>query len=200
MGGVNDEVWKFSRMTGGIPDLPESPVLGSINSTWSDSSVGLRANCNNEEFKSGSEELCDLFDSGLSLEDPSTGSKFNASTSSSKDENTLQDQKLKTNLFKTEICRSWRKFGLCNYGKSCIFAHGTDELRKRPIGHQKYKTKMCEKFLAGFCPYGSRCSFIHSPYEPKYYDVTGRIIVANGLLGAVAHSKENQDMIRRWNR
>jgi len=190
-------------MTGGIPDLPKSPELGSTNGTWSSSieSIGLRANSNNEEFTMGLMELCNLSDTLTSGEVLSAslprgmtvprGNQINAQPSSSKDENTLQDQKLNVDLFKTEICRSWKKFGTCIYGKSCHFAHGIDELRVRPKPHRNYKTEMCKKFLAGFCPYGSRCCFVHNPKE-QYHAITGGHFMA--------HSKENQDMIRRWHR
>jgi len=80
-------------------------------------------------------------------------------------EKTFEHQKFKAELFKTEMCRSWTKFGLCPYGESCRFAHGMRELRMRPKPHWKYKTEMCKKFLRGFCPYGSRCNFLHMPFE-----------------------------------
>jgi len=69
-------------------------------------------------------------------------------------------------LFKTEMCRSWREFGMCPYGNICRFAHGYGELRARPKPH-KYKTVKCKKFLAGYCPYGSRCVFVHNPNEQQ---------------------------------
>jgi len=80
-------------------------------------------------------------------------------------EKTFEHQKFKPELFKTEMCRSWTKFGLCPYGESCRFAHGMRELRMRPKPHWKYKTEMCKKFLRGFCPYGSRCNFLHMPFK-----------------------------------
>jgi len=82
-------------------------------------------------------------------------------------EKRLEDQKFKTELYKTEICRSYAEFGLCRYGKSCRFAHGRGELRVKPKPHWKYKTAMCKKFLAGYCPYGSRCNFVHMPHEQQ---------------------------------
>jgi hypothetical protein len=83
------------------------------------------------------------------------------------EEKMLEQQKFKAELYKTEMCRSWAKFGLCPYGESCRFAHGHGELRVKPKPHWKYKTEMCKKFLAGYCPYGSRCSFVHMPYEQQ---------------------------------
>jgi len=74
---------------------------------------------------------------------------------------TIDHQKFKAELFKTELCRSWVKYGLCPYRENCRFAHGRAQLRMRPKLHWKYKTELCKKFLAGYCPYGSRCNFIH---------------------------------------
>jgi len=212
MGGVNWEVWKHLRMTGRIPDLPESPELGPTNGIWSNSieNIGLRANYNNEGFVRGLMELCNLTDSGpigevqkfglpRDLTAAGGGTQINSQASSSKDENNLN-----VDLFKTEICKSWKKFGACIYGECCHFAHGIDELRVRPKPHRNYKTEMCKKFLAGFCPYGSRCCFVHDPNE-RYYafnggSIKGGQIVTNGLFGAMVHSKENREMIRRWQR
>jgi len=74
-------------------------------------------------------------------------------------------QKVNFELFKTEICRSWAQFGVCLYGLNCHFAHGNGELRVRPKPNSKYKTEMCKKYFAGYCPYGSRCNFVHKPNE-----------------------------------
>jgi len=115
------------------------------------------------------------------------GSKINPQTSPSKDQNNL-----KLDLYKTEICRSWRKFGVCIYGDFCRFAHGSNELRVRPKPHRNYKTELCKKFLSGFCPYGARCCFVHNPNE-RYYaitggSITGGHIVPNGIQAAMVHS------------
>ncbi|KAJ3439443.1 protein tis11 [Anaeramoeba flamelloides] len=72
----------------------------------------------------------------------------------------------KTNLYKTEVCRSWIENGYCKYGKKCQFAHGTSELRKISR-HPKYKTQVCKSFnTQGFCNYGRRCKFIHKKFQP----------------------------------
>jgi len=66
MCGVNDEIWKHLRMTGDIPDLPESPELGPTNRIWRNSpeNIELRTNCNNEEIVRGSMEICNITDTG----------------------------------------------------------------------------------------------------------------------------------------
>jgi len=66
MCGVNDEIWKHLRMTGEIPDLPESPELGPTNGIWRNSpeNIELRTNCNNEEIVRGLMELCNITDTG----------------------------------------------------------------------------------------------------------------------------------------
>jgi len=97
-----------------------------------------------------------------------------------------EHQNLNSYLFKTETCRSWRKFGVCIYGDNCNFAHGFRELRPKPIPHRNYKTEMCKNFLAGHCPYGSRCCFVHNPTKESTN------------LGVAAITKLSRDMKRRW--
>lgn len=84
--------------------------------------------------------------------------------------------KLKAQLYKTELCRSWRYAGSCRYLNKCKFAHGLPDLR--PVQRsRKYKTQLCNKWSTfGFCPYGDRCQFLHgmqvgfstmpAPYTP----------------------------------
>ena len=65
--------------------------------------------------------------------------------------------------YKTEICRSHQYSGACEYGSSCQFAHGLDELRTREVD-PKYKTERCKNYHAfgpSTCWYGPRCKFIH---------------------------------------
>lgn len=74
--------------------------------------------------------------------------------------------RIKNDLYKTEICRSYAESGgYCKYGSKCQFAHGDSELR--PVRrHPRYKTKLCRNFLAtGSCPYDARCRFIHAPSD-----------------------------------
>ncbi|KAJ6230467.1 mRNA decay activator protein zfp36 [Anaeramoeba flamelloides] len=72
----------------------------------------------------------------------------------------------KSNLYKTEVCRSWIENGYCKYGNKCQFAHGTSELRK-VSRHPKYKTQICKSYnTQGICNYGRRCKFIHKKVQP----------------------------------
>lgn len=74
--------------------------------------------------------------------------------------------RIKNDLYKTEICRSFAENGgYCKYGSKCQFAHGEAELR--PVRrHPRYKTKLCRNFSAtGSCPYDARCRFIHAPSD-----------------------------------
>jgi len=204
MDGVIDEAWKFL--------LPESPELRPTDRIWRNSpeNIELRANCNKEEIVRESMELCNLTDIGpvgevqnsglpLDMTVAGGGNQISTQTGPSKDENNLN-----VDLYKTELCRSWSRFGACIYDDCCHFAHGIDELRVRPIPHRNYKTEMCKKFLSGLCPYGARCCFVHNPNE-QYYAITGGSntggqIVPNDLKRAMVDSKENRDMIRRWHR
>lgn len=68
---------------------------------------------------------------------------------------------LNSQLYKTELCRSWRYAGSCRYLSKCKFAHGLPDLR--PVQRsRKYKTQLCNKWNSfGYCPYGDRCQFLH---------------------------------------
>ncbi|KAI9342030.1 hypothetical protein BDR26DRAFT_802110, partial [Obelidium mucronatum] len=67
----------------------------------------------------------------------------------------------KSNLYKTEFCRSMEETSECRYGNKCQFAHTKDELRLVDR-HPKYKTQLCKTYFdTGDCPYGRRCCFIH---------------------------------------
>lgn len=68
---------------------------------------------------------------------------------------------VKSDRYKTELCRQFSENGSCRYGDKCQFAHGTVDLRT-VSRHPKYKTHLCRTFHStGFCPYGARCHFIH---------------------------------------
>ena len=73
-----------------------------------------------------------------------------------------------SNLYKTELCKSFVETGACRYGNKCQFAHGVEELRGVCRG-PKYKTKICKKFHThGYCNYGTRCTYIHiSPHDDE---------------------------------
>jgi len=82
----------------------------------------------------------------------------------------IEEELMKQNLFKTELCQSWMETGSCRYGPKCQYAHGKDELRP-VIRHPKYKTEVCKTFSnTGQCPYGKRCRFIHQLAELRPAD------------------------------
>jgi len=88
----------------------------------------------------------------------SSGMGTNTSITSTQE----QHANLPSNLYKTELCRSFEETGTCRYGSKCQFAHGYAELRPAPR-HPKYKTEICKTFHSvGTCPYGTRCRFIHT--------------------------------------
>jgi Zinc finger C-x8-C-x5-C-x3-H type (and similar) len=63
--------------------------------------------------------------------------------------------------YKTEMCRNW-ELGNCEFGETCAFAHGDQELRLKPNLGYNYKTKKCKQFYElGYCIYGNRCQFKH---------------------------------------
>lgn len=85
----------------------------------------------------------------------------------------LMRKKRKDDAYKTALCDSHRRAGMCNFGENCKFAHGVAELRMppQPRGrqHPKFKTALCDNFsTTGYCKYGSRCQFIHKVTNPAY--------------------------------
>eukprot|EP00047_Mylnosiga_fluctuans_P002299 m.223981 g.223981 ORF g.223981 m.223981 type:complete len:243 (+) comp11014_c0_seq1:154-882(+) len=75
--------------------------------------------------------------------------------------------------YKTKLCRNFTQKGHCNFGSTCMFAHGDHDLQS-PYGipqpgrsdPTKYKTKLCKHFTStGQCPFGERCGFAHGQME-----------------------------------
>jgi len=90
-------------------------------------------------------------------------------------------------LYKTEICRSFRETGACRYGSKCQFAHGEHELRP-VMRHPKYKTEICRNFTeTGTCPYGTRCRFVH------YQRQTSRDSMSDSPLDLTPRSSVGSD-------
>lgn len=76
-------------------------------------------------------------------------------------DNNLKRKIDKADLYKTEMCKSFKKFGFCKYNNKCQFAHEEKELRD-VSRHPRYKTEICKTFsLYGDCNYGNRCCFLH---------------------------------------
>jgi len=72
-----------------------------------------------------------------------------------------QQASVNTQLYKTELCASFMKMGICPYGNKCQFAHGENELKsiERP---PKWRSKPCANWSKfGSCRYGNRCCFKH---------------------------------------
>jgi hypothetical protein len=73
----------------------------------------------------------------------------------------IEEELSQQNLYKTELCRSWKENNKCPYGEKCQFAHGEHELRLI-MRHPKYKTEPCKTYYEkGSCRYGDRCRFLH---------------------------------------
>jgi len=138
-------------------------------------------NCTNEKMDSTHGTFQQDFHPTNSVRrnSPRMSNSLDSQSDLNKRELTLSDepprcQKFETHLFKTELCRKWKDYGCCPYGKSCQFAHGVKELRLRPARHKKFKTERCKKFLAGYCPYGARCCFVHDISERRT-EISGRL-------------------------
>ncbi|PSK40387.1 hypothetical protein C7M61_000022 [Candidozyma pseudohaemuli] len=68
---------------------------------------------------------------------------------------------INTQLYKTELCVSYMKMGVCPYGNKCQFAHGQEDLKtvERPAN---WRLKPCANWAKyGLCRYGKRCCFKH---------------------------------------
>jgi len=65
--------------------------------------------------------------------------------------------------YKTEVCKYWATYGVCEFGDQCAFAHGKQDLREKVHTSNNYKTKRCIQYHENlYCPYGIRCQFLHS--------------------------------------
>ncbi|CAI5759090.1 unnamed protein product [Candida verbasci] len=72
-----------------------------------------------------------------------------------------QKQPVNTQLYKTELCASFMKIGICPYDSKCQFAHGELELKKVERS-PKWRSKPCQNWTKyGTCRYGNRCCFKH---------------------------------------
>ncbi|QRG37044.1 hypothetical protein FDK38_001414 [Candidozyma auris] len=72
-----------------------------------------------------------------------------------------KQKNINTQLYKTELCVSYMKMGVCPYGSKCQFAHGEDDLKtvERPAN---WRSKPCANWAKfGSCRYGKRCCFKH---------------------------------------
>ena len=81
----------------------------------------------------------------------------------------VSDNERSPSTYKTEICRSHQYSGCCEYGPSCQFAHGLEELRTREVD-VKFKTERCKNFHQfgpSSCWYGPRCKFIHDEFRVR---------------------------------
>ncbi|KAG9459691.1 hypothetical protein H6P81_004199 [Aristolochia fimbriata] len=71
-------------------------------------------------------------------------------------------------FFKTKLCVKF-KLGLCDFGSSCTFAHGQEDLRPNWLDSEQQRVsrlKICRSFYNGEeCPYGNRCTFLHEDPE-----------------------------------
>jgi len=77
------------------------------------------------------------------------------------------DSTASSDLYKTELCRSWTQTSNCPYGLKCQFAHGIEELRKVQR-HPKWKTIECKQYhMTGSCTFGPRCVFVHEESERR---------------------------------
>ncbi|OMH83541.1 Zinc finger protein 36, C3H1 type-like 1 [Zancudomyces culisetae] len=93
--------------------------------------------------------------SGVKVINKNKGKKKNSMNQAATDRVTLR---------KTELCTNFKKYGLCEYGDDCDFAHGNRELVFR-ARHPLFRTVVCQKWIKyGSCRYNDRCNFLHPSY------------------------------------
>ena len=74
--------------------------------------------------------------------------------------------------YKTRLCEAFLRDGRCQLGSACSFAHGEDELQKKPVGgpserdlfraEQMSRNRLCRYWQStGSCPNGAACLFSH---------------------------------------
>lgn len=84
-------------------------------------------------------------------------------------------------LRRTRLCASFRDNGTCGYGNECVFAHGSSQLRCRPVQvvgprasiwnpstsmRGNMFSRMCDKIVRGkTCYHGDACFFAHDKKE-----------------------------------
>lgn len=93
----------------------------------------------------------------------------------------MEVEKVEKKYYKLRICNFYEKYGKCNNGKNCNYAHGEDELREfkkdcvnglncfkkkchfsHPKGwNYKNNVKICEYYMNGFCKKEDNCEFRH---------------------------------------
>ena len=57
-------------------------------------------------------------------------------------------------LYKTEMCKNYLTFGVCQFSAKCQFAHGLHELRQA-VRHPKWRQQKCKTFWTyGGCTVG----------------------------------------------
>merc|ERR1719233_1407917 len=116
--------------------------------------------------------------------------------SKSQEENNIHQLKLNEQNYKTVLCHSWTKFGMCKYGWRCRYAHGKNELRLRVRVNPRKSKSRCNNYLKGNCRYGSRCRFVHAPKD-KQEATTNQHTIKVTKEAKTHLSRQDRDMIQQ---
>lgn len=121
-------------------------------------------------------------------------------------EKKLEKLKINTN-YKTQLCRFYKKYGKCDKGNKCFYAHGLKELRnnkkecinqskcydeiclfKHPIDWNPYNNKTeCLKCKKGFCNKINK-KYIHTN-NSKFKFIVNKIILINRIIKFLEKNK-----------
>lgn len=86
----------------------------------------------------------------------------NVKTTSTADSADKKAHKIRSQFFKTQLCRFHRK-GYCRNADNCAFAHGNGNVASHP---DLTKTSLCSRWMKGECPLQSHeCGFAHGHDE-----------------------------------
>ncbi|KAK6464962.1 hypothetical protein DFJ63DRAFT_310064 [Scheffersomyces coipomensis] len=148
---------------------PPAHIIPSYNSPvyyMDDQNNNINQNINNDDIFNFEKQQLLLQSNGVMF-DSNHRNGSTSSTSSLDDSrkfgfsSKMNQPSVNTQLYKTELCASFMKMGICPYGNKCQFAHGENELKNvdRP---PKWRSKACANWTKfGSCRYGNRCCFKH---------------------------------------
>lgn len=140
---------------------------------WEDSDLSLEDGClllNKELLEAlelNDECVCEESAAQIAQEKEPVEEKKPADSDDNKENKIPLDQEQHP-YAKTELCKNWKKNGVCNYekhtGKKCAFAHGESDLSKKVQlpKSANYKTIDCKHYRnPKLCLYGKRCQYRH---------------------------------------
>ena len=165
----NHQYMNFNEYPGGTPpyDFPTSANAGYVD---------RRVSSLTKQTRKSSDPLMGTMSPGTLPSPPSSAQQAQqqAQLQQQQQQNQQNQQNqqqgrliVNSELYKTELCATFIRYGSCPYGKKCQFAHGDHDLKAvdRP---PKWRSKPCQNWLrTGTCAYNERCCFRHDAVKPQ---------------------------------